>query len=111
MVLVTMTGRRTGAARTVPLAAVRHDRSWLLVASNAGKARMPAWVHNLRAHPSVRVEHRAESRLHHAREAVGEELAALWPRVVEAYPGYAVYRDRTTRTIPLFVLDPVEVPA
>lgn len=106
MILVHMTGARSGEARTVPLAAVRDVVGWVLVGSNAGKPRMPAWVHNLRAHPDVHVEHRAQTLAHRAREATGDELERLWAAVVAVYPGYAVYRDRTSRSIPIFVLEP-----
>ncbi len=92
----------------MPLAAVRDGASWVLVGSNAGKGRMPDWVHNLRAEPArlrgAPPEHAAAFR---AREVTDrQELAARWRQVVAGYPGYAVYRQRTERVIPLFVLEP-----
>ncbi|MFP5343343.1 MAG: nitroreductase/quinone reductase family protein [Candidatus Limnocylindria bacterium] len=107
MVLVTMVGRRSGTARTIPLAAVLDGPGWILVASNAGKARMPDWAHNLRADGAVTVEHRRGVRPFTAREVTDpEEYEARWQQAVAAYPGYAVYRARTARAIPLFVLEP-----
>jgi deazaflavin-dependent oxidoreductase (nitroreductase family) len=107
MILITTRGSQSGAERTVPLAAVRDGDGWVVVGSNAGKDRMPRWVHNLRADPSVVVEHRTASGPHVAREAVGDEAARLWSLVTAAYPGFEVYRRRTERPVPLFVLLPV----
>lgn len=108
MILVTGPGRRTGVPRTVPLAAVRDGEVWIVVGSNAGKSRMPAWVHNLRSDGAVTVEHRRSSAPYQAREVVDDvELAQRWHQVIAGYPGYGVYRDRTDRRIPLFVLEPV----
>lgn len=107
MILVTARGRRSGAARTVPLAAVRDGDSWVVVGSNAGKERAPAWIHNLRANPDVGVEHRGRRAPHRAREAMGDDLKRVWALVVDAYPGFGVYRDRTSRHVPVFILEPV----
>lgn len=108
MILVTGRGRRSGALRTVPLAAIRDGGSWLVVGSNAGKPDTPGWVHNLRANPSVHVEHRAASAPYVAREPHQRDVERLWTTVTEAYPGFAIYRARTPRPIPLFVLEPLE---
>jgi deazaflavin-dependent oxidoreductase (nitroreductase family) len=106
MILLTARGRRSGAARTVPLAAVRDGTAWVVVGSNSGKPTMPAWVHNLRADGAVEVTHRGRRGRFAAHEATGPEADRLWPLVVAGYPGFAVYRDRTTRVVPLFVLEP-----
>jgi deazaflavin-dependent oxidoreductase (nitroreductase family) len=109
MILVTARGRRTGTERTVPLAAVPDRGAWVVVGSNAGKTRAPAWIHNLRADPDVRVEHRGRAGAFRAREATGDELERLWALVIGAYPGFGVYRDRTARQVPLFILEPTVV--
>jgi deazaflavin-dependent oxidoreductase (nitroreductase family) len=106
MILVRMRGRRSGEVRVVPLGAVPAGETWILIASNAGKDRMPAWVHNLRAEAAVSVEHGGVVAAFLAREATGDEAARLWQVVTAAYPGYQVYRERTDRPIPLFVLEP-----
>lgn len=105
MILVTMRGRQTGTSRVVPLGAVRDGDAWILIGSNAGKARTPAWVHNLRTDPAVTVEHRATTAAFLAREAHGDDYDRRWATVTAAYPGYQVYRDRTDRPIALFVLE------
>ena len=106
MILITTTGRRSGVARTIPLAVVADGPDWILIASNAGKDRMPAWVHNLRADPRVTVEHRRTRDPFLARELEGAEYDEVWGVVTAAYPGYDVYRERTARTIPLIRLEP-----
>lgn len=106
MILITTTGRRSGVARTVPLAVVADGPDWILIASNAGKDRMPGWVFNLRADPTVVVEHRRTRGPFVARELEGEAYDRAWDTVAAAYPGYDVYRERTDREIPLFVLEP-----
>ena len=106
IIMITTRGRRTGAPRTVPLGAIRDGGAWLVVASNAGHDEMPAWALNTRVDPTVTVEHRGGATPYRAHEALGDELARLWPMVIDAYPGYADYQRRTRRTIPLFVLEP-----
>jgi deazaflavin-dependent oxidoreductase (nitroreductase family) len=107
VLLVTTRGRRSGEPRTVPLVAIRDGDAWVVVGSNSGKDREPAWAHNLRADGDVQVEHRNRRRPYLAHEADPDEAARLWPRVIDAYPGYGVYRERTDRPIALFVLEPV----
>ena len=108
MLLVETRGRKTGEPRIVPLGAVRDGATWILIASNAGKDQMPAWVHNLRAAPAVVVDHDGARRPFTAREVAldGDEYEEVWALVTRAYPGYDVYRQRTERRIPLFVLEP-----
>jgi F420H(2)-dependent quinone reductase len=106
VILVTTRGRRTGEARTVPLGAVRVGLDWVVIGSNAGHDRMPAWALNMRAEPAVTVEVGGAASQFRAHEAVDDEADRLWPVVTGAYPGYADYRTRTDRPIPLFVLVP-----
>jgi len=107
MILVTARGHRSGARRTVPLGAIRHGDGWIVVGSNSGKRHEPAWAANLRADGAVEVEHGTIRRPFLAREAYADEAATLWPIVIDAYPGYGIYRGRTERIVPLFVLVPV----
>ncbi|MEX1172043.1 MAG: nitroreductase/quinone reductase family protein [Chloroflexota bacterium] len=107
MILVTVVGRRSSTPRTVPLAAVRDGRSWIIVGSNAGKARSPGWVHNLRSGGPITVEHRRARGAFVAREVTdAAEVERRWQQVIAGYAGYAAYRARTPRAIPLFVLEP-----
>lgn len=106
IVLVTMTGARTGAVRKVPLMRVEHDGSYAIVASKGGAATHPRWYYNLVANPNVRLQDGAEHRDYVAHEVSGAERDAWWQRAVEAWPDYAAYQTRTKRVIPVFVLDP-----
>lgn len=106
MIMLTTTGRLSGALRTNPLVGIRDGDAWLIVATNGGRPEMPAWVANLRAHPRAEVRYRALSSLVQAREAFGAEHGRAWSAAVQAYPGFAVYSGRTTRPIPVFILEP-----
>jgi deazaflavin-dependent oxidoreductase (nitroreductase family) len=106
MLLLTSTGRRTGKPHTVPLLYLEHGDRLVVIASWGGRPDHPEWYHNLVADPSATVEiagRRRERRT--ARTATPDERAAWWPRVVEAYDGYAEYQSRTDRVIPVVFLE------
>ena len=105
---VTMTGAKTGRRITLPLMYVPWRDGVLLVASQGGAPRNPAWYRNLLAHPDIAVEHRGRRLELRARLARPEEKAALWPVCDRCYPPYADYRRRTDRDIPIFVCEPRE---
>jgi deazaflavin-dependent oxidoreductase (nitroreductase family) len=104
-VLLTTTGRRSGAPRPVAIWAYRDDEALILVGSYGGSRRTPAWVLNLRARPEATVQVRREVRTVRSREAGGEEYHRLWSMVVAAYPGYEAYLAWAHRAIPLVVLE------
>lgn len=101
------TGRHSGAPRKATLYAYGDAERLVIVGSRGGAARHPAWVHNLRAEPRVLVRRgrAAEAMLAHEVTDAGER-ARLWQLVTAAFPLYATYQRRTSRTIPLFVLEP-----
>ena len=101
------TGRRSGRPRTVVLSApvIDGDRV-VLVASKGGDDRHPGWYRNLVADPAVELTVRGVTRPMSARTADAGERAELWPRVVAAFGGYAVYQRRTAREIPLVICEP-----
>lgn len=105
--LVTMTGRKTGKKREVPLMHFRYGEAKILVASLGGISRNPVWYYNLKANPDVAITADGVTRDYRAREVGPEEKAKLWPVIVEAYPPYDEYQARTDRDIPVFVCDPV----
>lgn len=94
------------AAEGAGVATSDGPRRWVVVASNAGRHRSPAWYHNLRAEPFVTAQLGDRQWRAEARTAVGDERDRLWALVVRGYPGYDVYRDRTDRPIPIVVLEP-----
>ena len=85
---------------------LQEDGRVVLVASYGGDDRHPAWFLNLRDHPSVEVTTGGRRRTMKARVASSEERARLWPEVVQAYSGYGQYQTRTSREIPLVILEP-----
>ena len=106
-VRLTTIGRKTGQRREIPLYAFEDGDRLVVVGSRGGAAKDPAWVGNLRAEPRATVRVGREERTVTARE-VGledDDRERLWDLVVAAFPMYATFQRRTTRTIPLFVLE------
>lgn len=106
VVLLTMTGAKSGAVRKVPLMRVEHEGRYAAVASQGGAPQHPQWFHNLVAHPDIDLQDGTEAGPVHARELTGAERDEWWPRCVEAFPPYAEYQTKTDRLIPVFVLEP-----
>ena len=109
VVRLTTAGARTGKERTVPLLGLRDGGNWVVVASNWGGERHPAWYHNLRADPEVKLTYGGQTDRYVAREATGRERAEYWERAKEFYPDYETYeRTAGDRHIPVVVLTPME---
>ena len=107
VVIVTHKGHKTGAIRKTPLMRVKDGNSYVLVGSQGGAPKDPAWVHNLRAAPHIELRDEAVVRPMHVREIKdATERARLWKLAVAAYPPYADYQAKTERQIPLFVAEP-----
>jgi deazaflavin-dependent oxidoreductase (nitroreductase family) len=107
VILLTTRGAKTGKLRKVPLMRVEHDGNYAIVASLGGAPKHPVWYFNVKAEPLVELQDGTESKDFKAREVNGEEKAIWWERAVEAYPDYADYQKKTTREIPVFVLEPL----
>jgi deazaflavin-dependent oxidoreductase (nitroreductase family) len=102
-------GAKSGQKRETPLLYLDDGERVVLVASKAGAARHPSWLHNLRANPRVSFLRRGGHRgTYVAREADGAERDELWARVNDLYAGYDTYQGRTARRIPVVVLDPAD---
>lgn len=103
---LTTTGRLSGQARSVMLTSpVQEHGGWIIVASRGGDDRHPAWFLNLQANPRVTVRlEGGPARNMTARIATGDERQRLWSKVVDTYPHYGKYQDKTQREIPLVVL-------
>ena len=106
VVIVTNRGARSGKVRKTPLMRVEYNGSYAAVASQGGAPTHPYWYYNLRADPHVEVQDGPRKQEMTARELTGDERARWWERAVAAYPPYAEYQERTTRQIPVFVLEP-----
>lgn len=102
--LLTTTGRKSGQPRTVPLAFFRDGDRRLVIASNWGKERHPAWSENLIANPEAEIEDRGRRIPVRARQLTAEEKAEVWPRIVARMPNYDVYEDVSGRDIRVFAL-------
>lgn len=107
VVLLTMRGAKSGKIRKVPLMRVEHNGVYAAVASLGGAPKNPVWYYNLKADPKLTLQDGDVTKEYVAREIEGDEYDEWWPRAVAAYPPYADYQTKTTRKIPLFVLDPV----
>ena len=105
MLLLDHVGARSGKQRTTPLVYLRDGEDIVIVASKGGSRRNPAWFHNLRANPETTVQVGSRRLAVRARVASPEERARLWPKVVVAYGGYKGYQERTSREIPLVILE------
>ncbi|WP_042371451.1 nitroreductase family deazaflavin-dependent oxidoreductase [Streptacidiphilus neutrinimicus] len=106
VILLTSIGAKSGKLRNTPLMRVEHDGRYAVVASQGGAPKHPVWYHNLKADPRVELQDGTVRQDMTAREVTGEEKAQWWQRAVAAYPDYADYQTKTTREIPLFVLEP-----
>ena len=109
LLLLTTRGARSGEERTTPLMYHRDGERYVVVASKAGAPDNPAWYHNLRADPVARVEVAAgagtETFEVTAREAVGAERERMWADRVAIAPGFQDYQRKTSRRIPVVVLE------
>jgi F420H(2)-dependent quinone reductase len=106
VLLLTTTGRRSGERRTVPLTYFEDGDALLVVGSKGGSPRHPAWYLNLVADPGAEIQVGGERRHVRARAATAAEAERLWPMVLARAPVYGKYRAKTTREIPLVLLEP-----
>ena len=107
VVVVTNRGAKSGKVHKTPVMRVEHGGRYLMVASKGGAPDNPLWVYSVRANPMVEVQDGAHKQDMTARELDGDERAEWWERAVAAFPPYAEYETRTTRRIPVFLLEPV----
>jgi F420H(2)-dependent quinone reductase len=105
IVLVTITGAKSGKQRYVPLMRVEKDGRYAIVASKGGAPAHPSWYFNLKANPAVTVQDGDKLFTLTAREIGGTEREQWWRLAVEAFPPYAEYQTKTARQIPVFILE------
>ena len=106
MVLETV-GRRSGKPRRNPVLYLRDGERLVVLASNAGSHRTPAWWLNLRAAGEGRVTLGTDSHPVRPRVLEGAERERLWREFVEMYPQAEDYTGFTEREFPLVALEPV----
>lgn len=109
LLLLTTVGARSGQRRQTVLGGFdQGDGTWLIVASAAGSAKHPAWYHNLVKHPDdVTMETGGRTTRARVESLRGAEYEEAWRQVVARAPGYASYRQKTDRTIPIVRLSPL----
>lgn len=105
VIVLTTRGVKSGKLRKTPLMRVEHEGVYAVVASQGGAPTHPQWYHNVLADPRVELQDGPERRDMVAREVHGDEKATWWARAVAAYPDYADYQAKTSRSIPVFVLE------
>jgi deazaflavin-dependent oxidoreductase (nitroreductase family) len=103
---LTTLGARSRQPRSQPVLCIPLDGQFILVGSNWGKTRNPAWVYNLRAHPRARLCKGKIQKAVIARELHGDERRFYWQKATAFYPPYDSYEQRSGRTLPVFLLEP-----
>jgi deazaflavin-dependent oxidoreductase (nitroreductase family) len=106
LLLLHTTGARTGQERVNPVAYQKLDHGYAVFGTKAGADTNPDWYHNLTAHPEVEAEIGTQRLPFTARVARGEERERIWSRQKIASPGMAEYEKKTTREIPVIILEP-----
>jgi deazaflavin-dependent oxidoreductase (nitroreductase family) len=105
ILLLSTRGRQSGETRTTPLIERADGDGWVVVASKGGYPENPAWYENLAADPDAEIQVQAERIPVRARTAEGQERTRLWQKMTEVWPAYDEYQQRTSREIPVVVLE------
>jgi deazaflavin-dependent oxidoreductase (nitroreductase family) len=108
LVILTSKGAKSGAVHESPIVYSRDGDKYVIVASKGGAPTNPSWYHNLKAHPEVTVEIGGEKFKARAREAGEDEYERLYQNHASQMPAFNEYRTRTTRHIPLMVLERID---
>ena len=103
--LLTTTGHRSGEPRIAPLIYGRSGDDYLVVASKGGADDPPSWYVNLQERPEVDVQVLGDRFPARARTATPEERPEMWREMTSHWPDYDRYQERTSREIPVVVLE------
>jgi deazaflavin-dependent oxidoreductase (nitroreductase family) len=106
MALVHHVGAKSGTHRVNPTMYQKVGDAYAVFASAAGADKNPDWYHNLLAHPETEIEVGTATIPVRARELPSEERDPIWERQKQDYPGFAGYEEKTSRTIPVLLLEP-----
>jgi deazaflavin-dependent oxidoreductase (nitroreductase family) len=103
---ITARGWKTGMPRTTPLQYVPDGTAFLVVGSNWGRAKHPAWSANLMAAHQVTVRRRDEQFTASVRMLTGVEREQAWHKVVDFWPNYEIAHELAAgRQFRLFILE------
>jgi deazaflavin-dependent oxidoreductase (nitroreductase family) len=105
VLILTTKGAKSGETRENPLVYTRDGDNIVIVASKGGAPTDPSWYHNLQKHPDVTVEAKGEKFKAKAHVMDGEEYERLYLQHANINPGFHEYRTKTTRKIPVIVLE------
>jgi proline iminopeptidase len=105
ILLLTTKGRKSGEPRTIPLIYAQAGDRYVIIASKGGAPENPGWYENLAKHPEVEVQVEADVFRARARTITGEEREGLWRKACAVWPHYDEYAKKTTREIPVVVLE------
>ncbi|WP_203980085.1 nitroreductase family deazaflavin-dependent oxidoreductase [Planotetraspora silvatica] len=103
--ILTTTGRKSGEKRSTPLIYQPYGDAYLLVASQGGAPDHPLWYKNLSADPEVELQIRGDRFKAHARTATPKERPDMWRTMTATWPDYDVYTTKTSREIPVVVIE------
>lgn len=108
VLLLTTTGRKSGQQRTAPVLYIEDEGRFVVINTNAGNTRIPAWSFNLDANPEAEIEVGRKQIAVRARAAEGEERAELWRKHNQQYAGFDEYKEELPddRPITVYVLEP-----
>jgi deazaflavin-dependent oxidoreductase (nitroreductase family) len=108
LILVTMTGARSGLPRTIPLLYSTDGDRLFVIASKGGSPTHPDWYHNLVANPLATIEEGTEKFPVRAVVAEGEERQRLFDKQAARWPFFAEYQKNTRRQIPVIIFERVD---
>lgn len=106
LLLLHSIGAKSGQERVHPLMYLPVEEGYAVFASKAGAPTNPAWYHNLLTHPETTIEIGTGTKKVRAREASGSERERIWSRQKQEQPAFAEYERKTSRKIPVMVLEP-----
>ena len=104
--LLTTKGRKSGEPRTIPIIFTPYGDSYVIIASKGGSPAHPKWYLNILADPQVKIQVKADKFDAVARTAGPGERETIWREAVKSWPNYDIYQSRTTREIPVVIIEP-----
>ena len=108
ILLITSIGRKSGEQRTIPIIYTQVGDKYVIIASKGGSATHPAWYLNVLENPSVEIQIKGDIFKAKVRTAASPERETLWAAAVATWPNYDVYQSRTSREIPVVVIERID---
>jgi deazaflavin-dependent oxidoreductase (nitroreductase family) len=106
ILLLTAKGRKSGKPRTIPIIFTPYGNSYVIIASKGGSPTHPKWYLNIVDEPRVQVQVKGDRFEAVARTAASPEREQVWAEALKIWPNYDIYKSRTSRQIPVVVIDP-----